>query len=186
MSQNQLLPSISDLQCQDDHGFDLNGTFADCFSLCSKEKMHINVVVIGHVDSGKSTTTGKRPSNIHTYHEHRAHIHTGHLIYKCGGIDKRTIEKFEKVSTFSLLCLAFRLIVQILPLGGVNFAFRTDISCARYLHHNNVLHRNGEHDSSHHRHDLFLMHAKSITGSRRVGQGILQVRLGFGQTKGRA
>jgi len=24
-----------------------------------KEKMHINVVVIGHVDSGKSTTTGK-------------------------------------------------------------------------------------------------------------------------------
>jgi len=35
------------------------------------------VAVIGHVDSGKSTTTG-------------------HLIYKCGGIDKRTIEKFEK------------------------------------------------------------------------------------------
>ena len=42
-----------------------------------KEKKHINLVVIGHVDSGKSTTTG-------------------HLIYKCGGIDKRTIEKFEK------------------------------------------------------------------------------------------
>jgi len=44
-----------------------------------KEKTHINLVVIGHVDSGKSTTTG-------------------HLIYKCGGIDKRTIEKFEKES----------------------------------------------------------------------------------------
>jgi len=42
-----------------------------------KEKVHINIVVIGHVDAGKSTTTG-------------------HLIYKCGGIDKRTIEKFEK------------------------------------------------------------------------------------------
>jgi elongation factor 1-alpha len=42
-----------------------------------KEKIHINAVVIGHVDAGKSTTTG-------------------HLIYKCGGIDKRTIEKFEK------------------------------------------------------------------------------------------
>ena len=28
------------------------------FSNYSKEKMHINVVVIGHVDSGKSTTTG--------------------------------------------------------------------------------------------------------------------------------
>ncbi|KAH8849672.1 Elongation factor 1-alpha, somatic form [Schistosoma japonicum] len=41
------------------------------------DKEHINIVVIGHVDSGKSTTTG-------------------HLIYKCGGIDKRTIDKFEK------------------------------------------------------------------------------------------
>lgn len=42
-----------------------------------KEKVHMNLVVIGHVDAGKSTATG-------------------HLIYKCGGIDKRTIEKFEK------------------------------------------------------------------------------------------
>merc|ERR1719158_1066248 len=42
-----------------------------------KEKTHINIVVISHVDSGKSTTTG-------------------HLIYQCRGIDKRTIEKFEK------------------------------------------------------------------------------------------
>jgi elongation factor 1-alpha len=42
-----------------------------------KEKQHLNLVVIGHVDAGKSTATG-------------------HLIYKCGGIDKRTIEKFEK------------------------------------------------------------------------------------------
>ena len=42
-----------------------------------KEKTHINIVVVGHVNSGKSTTTG-------------------HLIYKCGGMDKRTIEKSEK------------------------------------------------------------------------------------------
>jgi elongation factor 1-alpha len=42
-----------------------------------KEKQHISLVVIGHVDAGKSTTTG-------------------HLIYKLGGIDKRTLEKFEK------------------------------------------------------------------------------------------
>ena len=42
-----------------------------------KEKTHISIVIIGHVDSGKSTTTG-------------------HRIYKCSGIDKRTIEKFEK------------------------------------------------------------------------------------------
>jgi len=45
-----------------------------------KEKVHVSLVVIGHVDSGKSTTTG-------------------HLIYKCGGIDKRTIEKYEKEAT---------------------------------------------------------------------------------------
>lgn len=43
----------------------------------AKDKSNLNVVVIGHVDSGKSTTTG-------------------HLIYKCGGIDARTLEKFEK------------------------------------------------------------------------------------------
>jgi len=42
-----------------------------------KDKNHLSLVVIGHVDAGKSTATG-------------------HLIYKCGGIDKRTIEKFEK------------------------------------------------------------------------------------------
>ncbi|OHS99766.1 Elongation factor 1-alpha [Tritrichomonas foetus] len=42
-----------------------------------KEKEHINIVVIGHVDAGKSTTTG-------------------HLIYKCGGIDKRKIAQIEK------------------------------------------------------------------------------------------
>ena len=44
-----------------------------------KEKTHINVVVIGHVDSGKSTTTG-------------------HLVYKCGGIEQRKLEKFEKAA----------------------------------------------------------------------------------------
>merc|ERR1712151_680946 len=47
------------------------------FNTMSKEKDRINLVVIGHVDSGKSTTTG-------------------HLIYKCGGIDQRTIKKYEK------------------------------------------------------------------------------------------
>eukprot|EP00934_Nitzschia_sp_Nitz4_P008573 Nitzschia sp. Nitz4//scaffold161_size51353//30473//31907//NITZ4_006949-RA/size51353-augustus-gene-0.51-mRNA-1//-1//CDS//3329537912//8563//frame0 len=41
------------------------------------EKHNISLVVIGHVDAGKSTTTG-------------------HLIYKCGGIDQRTIEMHER------------------------------------------------------------------------------------------
>ncbi|KAF9607227.1 hypothetical protein IFM89_033434 [Coptis chinensis] len=45
--------------------------------VASQEKIHISIVVIRHVDSGKSTTTG-------------------HLIYKLGGIDKRVIERFEK------------------------------------------------------------------------------------------
>ncbi|KAG9348139.1 hypothetical protein JZ751_004169, partial [Albula glossodonta] len=44
-----------------------------------KDRIHINLVIIGHVDSGKSTTTG-------------------HLIYKCGGVDPRTIEKLEKAA----------------------------------------------------------------------------------------
>ncbi|CAD8169262.1 unnamed protein product [Paramecium octaurelia] len=45
-----------------------------------KDKVHVNLVVIGHVDSGKSTTTG-------------------HLIYKLGGIDERTIKKYEEDAT---------------------------------------------------------------------------------------
>merc|ERR1711959_217245 len=55
----------------------LPASTATTVTMGKEEKTHINVVVIGHVDSGKSTTTG-------------------HLIYQCGGIDKRTIEKFEK------------------------------------------------------------------------------------------
>jgi elongation factor 1-alpha len=42
-----------------------------------REKAHINIVLIGHVDCGKSTLAG-------------------HLIYKCGGIDQATIGKYEK------------------------------------------------------------------------------------------
>jgi elongation factor 1-alpha len=42
-----------------------------------KQKVHINLVTIGHVDAGKSTFTG-------------------HLIYELGGIEKRLLEKYEK------------------------------------------------------------------------------------------
>ncbi|KAG0053139.1 translation elongation factor EF-1 alpha [Gryganskiella cystojenkinii] len=44
-----------------------------------KEKVRVSVVIIGHVDSGKSTATGN-------------------LIYKCGAIDWRTMEIFERES----------------------------------------------------------------------------------------
>lgn len=39
----------------------------------------INLVIIGHVDSGKSTLTG-------------------HLLYKLGKIDKQQMHKYEKLS----------------------------------------------------------------------------------------
>jgi len=41
------------------------------------EKRHTNVVVVGHGDSGKSTTTG-------------------HLLYKTGAIDSQLLEKFDR------------------------------------------------------------------------------------------
>ncbi|RHN39113.1 putative protein-synthesizing GTPase [Medicago truncatula] len=43
-----------------------------------KKKARINIVVIGHANSGKSTTTA-------------------HLLYKLGGIEKDVIERLEKV-----------------------------------------------------------------------------------------
>ncbi len=42
-----------------------------------EKKKRANLVMIGHVDSGKSTTAG-------------------HLIYSCGAIDKPTFDQFEK------------------------------------------------------------------------------------------
>lgn len=45
--------------------------------IMQKDKADIIIVVIGHVDSGKSTTAG-------------------HLIYKLGGIDDRTMKKHEE------------------------------------------------------------------------------------------
>ncbi len=58
------------------------------------EKKHINLVVIGHVDCGKSTTSG-------------------HLIYKCGTINKRSLENLEKegqnVSSFVTFCFIYPL-----------------------------------------------------------------------------
>jgi elongation factor 1-alpha len=45
----------------------------------SKVKSHINIVVLGDVNCGKSTSIG-------------------HLIYKCPGIDKKLLEEFENES----------------------------------------------------------------------------------------
>lgn len=64
-----------------------------------KEKLHINIVVIGHVDSGKSTTTG-------------------HMIYKCGGIDKRTIEKVSHLLFIAAFFSSFHESVCVESGGG--------------------------------------------------------------------
>lgn len=42
-----------------------------------EEKDHLTIVIVGHVDSGKSTTTG-------------------HLLLKCGAVDTRTMEGLQK------------------------------------------------------------------------------------------
>ncbi|KAL3780087.1 hypothetical protein ACHAW5_004571 [Stephanodiscus triporus] len=47
--------------------------------MSKEDRPHVSLVVIGHVDAGKSTTTG-------------------HLIHKCGGVDARTIDKYERES----------------------------------------------------------------------------------------
>ena len=44
------------------------------------KRSYINVIVIGHVDSGKSTATGN-------------------LVYKSGGFDREKLEKFELETT---------------------------------------------------------------------------------------
>ncbi len=48
--------------------------------MSKSEKPHLNLVIMGHVDHGKSTTTG-------------------HLLYKAGAIDQRTIKAFEDEAT---------------------------------------------------------------------------------------
>ncbi|KAF5226880.1 hypothetical protein FANTH_14954, partial [Fusarium anthophilum] len=56
-----------------------------------EDKTHLNVVVIGHVDSGKSTTVSTTVDDELICHRYPDQRPGG-----CGGIDKRTIEKFEK------------------------------------------------------------------------------------------
>jgi translation elongation factor EF-1alpha len=65
----------------------------------SKVKPHINIVVLGDVNSGKSTSIG-------------------HLIYKCPSIGKEMIEKLEKESIIVSLILYFSLFfLSVIDLG---------------------------------------------------------------------
>jgi len=45
--------------------------------MAAENKKHLGIVVVGHVDAGKSTTTG-------------------HLMFKLGGVNERTMEKLQK------------------------------------------------------------------------------------------
>ena len=49
---------------------------------------HLNIVFIGHVDAGKSTTGGQ-------------------ILYLTGGVDERTIQKYEKCAVPKGFCLWF-------------------------------------------------------------------------------
>jgi hypothetical protein len=66
-----------------------------------KEKGHVNVVVIGHVDSGKSTTTG-------------------HLIYKCGGKYSLLFLPCSSPSLFLSLSLPLSLYIYLCIFHGTD------------------------------------------------------------------
>jgi hypothetical protein len=94
------------------------------------------------------------------------------LIYKCGGIDKRTIEKFEKASSlFSYFSFFFEFLL-VGSLGGARFCpalvITPKISIAQTI-------------------DIFAT-PRDLTnnslGSCRDGQGFLQIRMGARQAKG--
>ncbi len=62
------------------------------FVTMSRKKPHIKVVILGNIDSGKTTLAG-------------------HLIYKCGVIDKRIFDQFEKEAievSFSYLLITMK------------------------------------------------------------------------------
>lgn len=57
--------------------FLLNFFYKKDYTKMGKDKIRMNIVVIGHVDAGKSTTIG-------------------HLIYKRGGVDHSTLQDYER------------------------------------------------------------------------------------------
>jgi hypothetical protein len=102
--------------------------------------MHINVVVIGHVDSGKSTTTGKPASSLNLYLEHRTHIHNRSLdlqVRRYRQAYHREVRE-GKNSTPLPLHTNFHPYRDFLPLGGVEIRFPQSAKfCARTFWHDN-------------------------------------------------
>jgi hypothetical protein len=144
--------------------------------------MHINVVVIGHVDSGKSTTTGKPASTLNLCLEHPAHIHNRSLDLQVRRYRQAYHREVREGKNFTSLSpwhkfLPYR---DFLPLGGVEIRFpQSSKFCARTF-----LARQRALVAAHHPFHSYIASMSLIqllihfTGSRRVGQGFLQVCVG--------
>jgi len=57
--------------------------------MAAENKKHLGLVVVGHVDAGKSTTTG-------------------HLMFELGGINERDMEKLRKEAEAQGMFFRFR------------------------------------------------------------------------------
>ena len=121
VSQTNLMLSIHHRQHRVKAASYLNGLFTDCSSQCSKEKMHINVVVIGHVDSGKSTTTGKLTWSLvanfehlltHTYRALDLQVRWNRQAYH------REVREGKIATSLHSFVFSFRLIAKIAPRWG--------------------------------------------------------------------
>jgi len=99
--------------------------------------MHINVVVIGHVDSGKSTTTGKPASTLNLCLEHRTHTHNRSLdlqVRRYRQAYHREVREGKNSTPLLPLHINFHLIAIFLPPGGVEIRFPQSAKfCARTL-----------------------------------------------------
>lgn len=118
------------------------------------------------------------------------------LIYKCGGIDKRTIEKFEKVRhLLPALLTSLLLALQILRCGNPDFISKPappKLQCPALPRCSRTAtfgcptfsDRAINAATCFHPSSFTMTTLTTATGSRRVGQRFLQVRMGFGQTQG--
>jgi hypothetical protein len=89
--------------------------------------MHINVVVIGHVDSGKSTTTGKLTSifdSTHAQDTHNTYRPLDLQVRRYRQAYHREVREGEHIfAVVPLFSSSFRPYRQVLPLGGAILRF---------------------------------------------------------------